>query len=702
MNALLHLWNHLSQGAQDTVIGGLVLAALAALGNFFKERIFATFKRLTARQPSEPPAPSPPPIPRPPVASFVPRLDHENRDILEQLKQELAPAKNQLVVLWGPGGVGKTALAAESARAFKDIAGQRVVWASAENRADFSLNILLDEIAAQLGRSDLRRLSRDSKAEEIRTAIAPAPTLVVLDNFETISLGEQVDCANWLRKEAPCPALITTREKIEQAHNIPVDSMSSTEAASLLDLLIGQAGNSRAFEGLSRENIIHVADANPLVLQWVVGQIDLAQDPRSTLADLAKGKGDAAERIFLHSYNLPQLGDDGRSTLLALSLFVPGASRAALADVAGFDADVGRLNQSLKRLASLRLVNSAQKGDYFVVEGLTRELARSRLLQHEMPERFQQRFVAFFLRFAREHRQDVDALEAEKDDVLAALDMASELADWLSVAAIGDIIADPVDGVLAARGYWDQATRAAELYLQAARNSQNESGIAGRAQNLAIIYQRRGNFADARRLYEEALAIREKRRDSEGEARVLGDLGLLEEAEENFDRARQLAEKSFEIKKELGDQVLIGNSLHQLGRLAYVQRDLAGAESFFQQSLEAYTVAADRRGIGASLQGLGAVELNQGRHGQAREHLGGSLSIAKNIKDQEAIADNLNLLGDLDEKEGNRDEAARQIREALRIYERLKSPSAESARRSLQRIGHRKQPPRDDLAAPGK
>ncbi len=700
MNTIARLWNYLSPGARDAVIGGLVLAILATLWNFLSERIRTVFKRLRVKQPSAPPLPPPPRIPRPPTVSFVPRLDRENRDILERLKQELAPEKGQLVVLWGPGGVGKTALAAEGARAFKSVSGQRVVWASAENRADFTLNVLLDEIAAQLGRSELRHLSRESKAAEIRAAIAPTPTLVVLDNFETISPGEQIGCANWLRKEAPCPALITTREKIEQAHNIPVDSMSLKEAASLLDLLIGQSGNSKAFEGLSRESIVQVADANPLALQWVVAQIDLAQDPRLTLADLAKGKGDAAGRIFLHSYNLPQLGDDGRAVLLALSLFVSGASRLALADVAGFDADVKRLSQPLRRLASLRLVNALQKSDYFAIEGLTRELARSRLLQDNKLSQFQQRFVAFFLAFAQNNREKADALEAEKDNLLTALDTAFELTDWASVAVICDVIGHPVKGVLAVRGYWDQVTRAAELGLEAARKAQDESRIAGKAQDLAVMYQRRGDFVGARRLYEEALAILTKRQDREGKARVLNDLGLLEAGVGNLKRAREFAEESLAIKKGLGDQALVATSLHQLGVLAYLQNDLPGAEKFYGESLRAADAAASPSGIASGLRGLGMVETYQGRYKEAREHLGEGLRISGEMRDQEAIARNHDLLGLLDEKEGNLDEAARQYQKALDIFARLKHPNADNVRRSLERTRKVKLPA-SDVAPPG-
>ena len=50
-------------------------------------------------------------IPRPPAVGFVARRDEEGRDIVERLKGNLEPAQQRLVVLWGPGGVGKTTLA---------------------------------------------------------------------------------------------------------------------------------------------------------------------------------------------------------------------------------------------------------------------------------------------------------------------------------------------------------------------------------------------------------------------------------------------------------------------------------------------------------------------------------------------------------------------------------------------------------------
>ncbi|HST54152.1 MAG TPA: toll/interleukin-1 receptor domain-containing protein [Pyrinomonadaceae bacterium] len=55
-------------------------------------------------------------IPHPPFFGFVARRDAQGRDIVVRLKEELAPGRNRSATLSGPGGIGKTTLAAEAAR----------------------------------------------------------------------------------------------------------------------------------------------------------------------------------------------------------------------------------------------------------------------------------------------------------------------------------------------------------------------------------------------------------------------------------------------------------------------------------------------------------------------------------------------------------------------------------------------------------
>jgi tetratricopeptide (TPR) repeat protein len=633
-------------------------------------------------------------IPRSPAVGFVARRNAEGRDIVEQLREELAPERNQLVVLWGAGGVGKTTLAIEAAQALNGVFGRRIVWASPESRADLTLATFLDEIATQLGRADLRPLAFEPKEEGVRALLAEGnPALVILDNFETITLAEQARCAEWLAKRAPCSALITTRQRIEGAHNISIHAMTPAEAREFVELWIKrEAHNPRAFEGLERERIIEAAGRNPLVMQWVLARIDLAGEPEEVLDELVQGKGDAAQRVFDSSFNLPQLGDDGRDALLALSLFVPDASREALAEAAGFDAGQRDLfNEAITRLSSLWLVDTTQRNKRLKIEGLTRELTKSHLSKDGRADEFRRRFVAYFLRYAWAHAktipEDFAALEAEKDNILSAMDVAFGLTDWLSVMRLMVAInLDGVNGLLTMHGYWDEAIRRGEQALKAANNLQDEAAIAHFAHNTAITFQDRGELDEARRLYSKSLEIKKRLGNQSGIAITLHELGRLAQVQGNLEEAQRLYGESLEIKKKLGNQSGIAITLHQLAMLAQDQGELEEARRLYGESLEIAKRLSDQSGIASTLHELGRLAQVQGELEEARRLYGESLEIEKKLGNQEGIAISLWQFGIFAAQEGNRAEGVRLLREALSIFERLKSPNAEMVRRKLAQL----------------
>ena len=113
--------------------------------------------------------------------------------------------------------------------------------------------------------------------------------------------------------------------------------------------------------------------------------------------------------------------------LLALSLFAPDASRDALGFVAGFGEGLKRLNEAIKRLAALSLVKSLAGGQRLTIAGLTRELAKARLTRDDSGSELAKIFVTYFLRYAEAHAaatpEDYEALEAEKDNLLVAMDI---------------------------------------------------------------------------------------------------------------------------------------------------------------------------------------------------------------------------------------------------------------------------------------
>src|SRR2546423_169524 len=672
-------------------------------------------------------APAPVLLPRPPIVGFIPRRDTEGHNILERLKEELAPEKKQLIALCGAGGVGKTTLAAEAVRALSNLFVNRLAWVSADGRPEFNLSTLLDESSAQLGHTELRPLPVEQKGEQVRALVGAAPTLIVLDNFETVAEAEQTRCAEWL-SHTPCSAVITSRDDVEQARPVNIFAMSLPEARILVELLIAQARRPQAFKGLDHDNIINTADRNPLVLQWIIKQVDKAKQPQTVLQELAQGEGDAAQRVFGRSFEL--LTEDSRAALLALSLFAPSASRPALAEVAGFGDDLKRLDAALAQSTELWLTGATEGNERLTIEGLTRELAKARLPKDERAAEFRQRFVAYFVNYAKAHAQktprDFEALEAEKDNVLGAMDVAFEMEDWESVQRIANILANPVEGMLGVRGYWDEAIKRNEQARDAAREINwednkalyslraaitrqyrgeydaariayeealaifrklnYESNVAVALHQLGWLAQAQGEIEEARRLYKESLEIAKKLGDQSGIASTLHQLGWLAQDQGEIEEARRLYYESLEINKKLGDQSGIASTLHELGRLAQAQGEIEEARRLYNESMEIKKKLGKQSGIAITLHALANVESDQGELVKARRLYEESLKITKRLGDKGNLALIFYNMGLLAEREGNRTEATRLLRDSLFIFEKLKSPKAEMVRGELERL----------------
>ena len=628
-------------------------------------------------------------VPPPPSIDFVPRKDREGRDILERLKRELTRDAKRLLVLWGEGGVGKTTLAAEATRELTTVFGGRIVWAGAEKVNDFTYSALLNEIAVDLGEPALTRLAPGPKEQAVTRLLTAAPTLVVLDNFETVALAERDRCADLLAGRSLCAALITTRERVghEAARHIHVESMDEEEARQFVARWVAQeAQNPGAFEGLDYEEIIRAADARPYVLQWVLARIDLATEPRAVLEELSRGGGEVGARVFQRSFELPQLGDDGRDTLLALSLFSPGAARDALAEVAGFGDDSKRLDEAVRRLAALRLLETLPGGRRLAVKGLTRSLARSRLSEEKRAEEFRRRFVAYFMRYAWDHRErtteDFDALEAEKDNARGALDEAFQLREWESVY----LLSRRMDDFLYQRGYWDEAIRSGEMAMAAARNAGNELVAVSLSTQVARVRCQRGEYEEAEKIYRDAI---ETCRAAGDEARIatgLNLLGSVMQSKGELDESLRLFGESLEIEKRLGNQKGVAMTSSNIGNVLSTQGQLDESKEKYKESLAIWRELGDQQGIGTDLLGLGLIAQKKGDLKEARRYYAESLEVQKKLGNRLRVATTLNQLGHLALAEGDRAETARLLREALSIFEDLGSVYAEVVRRNLRRL----------------
>ncbi len=666
------------------------------------------------------------PIPRAPLAGFVARRDSDGRDSVESLKEVLAPDRRGMIVLRGMGGIGKTTIAAETARQLRSAYGGRIVWSSADGRPNFGLGTLLDDITIQLGESDVTRLDLEKKATAVTSLLERNPALVVIDNYETIATDEKDGIRLWL-EQTGCAALITSRELVDKARNIPITALSEDEGEELLKRLSEQSSNPQLFDRTIRQRIYRAASGIPLVMQLLVTQVALRKDPYAVMNELIQGSGDVVLTLFDRAFDLPQFSEDGRALVLALSLFIPSAEREALAEVAGFADDSGRLNEAIKQAVALSFIENLADSRRLILSGLTRDLARARLSKDKRADDFNRRFVEYFSRYVESHAalnpKNYDALDLEKDNLLAAVDTAFQRSNWKSVMMMAYILTRPLSGFLVVRGYLDEALQLAQRTLTAARSIGDEKEIAHFSLSVAALLEVRGQLDAARGLYEESLEINRKLDDQSGVAFTLSELGFLaqEQGEANdarrylnesleiyrkledqrgvaatlnrlgvsaqdlgeLDEARRLYEQSLQINQELGAGLGAVNTLNQLGVLAQQQGDLDEAQRYFNESLVTERELGNQTGVASTLRQLGMLAKDRHELEEARRLYEESLTIYRQVDNQRGIASVLHQHGLLAEETGDKYEARRLLEESLKIYERLQSPNAEQIRRAL-------------------
>jgi predicted ATPase/DNA-binding XRE family transcriptional regulator len=124
---------------------------------------------------------------------------------LAQLRQWLGDPALRLITLIGPGGVGKTRLALELARALAEEGSMRVAFVALAAIRDPGLAVCA--VAKALGLADVSTVDLPNR---VRAACSGQPTLLVLDNFEQVLDAAPV-VADFLTSATTLRTLITSR-----------------------------------------------------------------------------------------------------------------------------------------------------------------------------------------------------------------------------------------------------------------------------------------------------------------------------------------------------------------------------------------------------------------------------------------------------------------------------------------------------------
>lgn len=297
------------------------------------------------------------------------------------------------VLIDGPGGIGKTALAVEAGHLAPEEHFHTKIFLSAKIREllpqgeqkleDFMLPnylSLLNELARELGEGDIEKIIPNERANTVRRALSDRHALILIDNLETFEEAERVRVFQFLsRLPGSCKAIVTSRRHRDvAAETIRLERLSSEATKALIAELAERNKLLAHASEAERQQLYEVTHGNPLLIEWIAGQLGRKESQCRTIADAcqfieaAPKDNDPLEYIF--GDLLDTFTKSETAVLAALTHFTLPAKVKWIADVAGISEPAAQT--ALEDLADRALLVSDPSAEAYLLPPLAATFLR--------------------------------------------------------------------------------------------------------------------------------------------------------------------------------------------------------------------------------------------------------------------------------------------------------------------------------------
>ena len=588
-------------------------------------------------------------LPRP-AGSFIGR----EKDVAELVS--LVRGGARLITLTGPGGSGKTRLAIEAAAELVPEFRSGVFWVSLAALRDRTL--VTATIAQTLG-------AKDGLAEHI----GERESLLLLDNLEQV-IAAAPELSQLLSACPNLALLVTSRELLRVQGEVeqPVPPLAEAEAVELF-CTRSRLGPSAEISELCRR-----LDCLPLAVELAAARARLLSPGQilerlSQRLDLLKGGRDVEARqqtlraTIEWSHDL--LSSEERRLFRRLAVFAGGCTLAAAEEVCDAELD------ALQSLLEKSLVRRGEER-FWMLETI-RDFALERLEHSNEAHELRRRHAVHFLLLAKEAKLELEGgpaqwawlerLEQERDNLRASLTWAQEADVELGLRLSAALVE-----------FWDirgpigEARTWLSTLLERAGTETLElqAAVLPWAGDYALV---QGDHEEAQAFGEESLRVARQLGDAMRIGRALHDLGEVAVRRGQYAEARELYEEAISTVSEVG--YTAPGSIHNLGELALIGHDYERASELFRRALVLFREQGKAPGVAMALANLATVELRRRRYPDSLSLLEQSHELSRQLGYDEVSAYCLLELGALLAAQGEGHGAACLLGASEKALERL-------------------------------
>lgn len=189
--------------------------------------------------------------------------------------------------------------------------------------------------------------------------------------------------------------------------------------------------------------------------------------------------------------------------------------------------------------------------------------------------------------------------------------------------------------------------------------------------NIGAIYDQQGQPDKALINYAKALKIQEKIGAKDGMAFTLNNMAAVYDKQGQVQKALELNHQSLKLHLETNNKYGAATCLNNLGALYVKQGDRSKALDYYKQSLKIREEIDDKQGIATCLHNIGYVYEAVGDRDKALDYDTRGLKIYESIGDKRGIANSYHNMAAIYEKQGDVEKALGYYNEALAIYESM-------------------------------